>query len=62
MTPAQKAGETNHKRAQRRREEWAAVCEDRRKTVEILRAIRDDENAADADRLEAIRLLKEFTS
>lgn len=58
MTPAEKAAQTNREREKAAR---AAAIRDREQAIAICRKIRDDENAADADRLEAIRLLAEYT-
>lgn len=44
-------------RKARREAEAAARAEDDRKALEICRAIRDDPEASDADRLQAIRLI-----
>ena len=59
MTAGQKAGKTIRERKVREEEQRAAAIRDREQAIAICRRIRDDENAADADRLEAIRLLGE---
>lgn len=61
MTDERKAA-ANAKRAEtykRKREREQAEREERRCTIEILRSIRDNPDAADADRLKAIELLTE---
>ena len=62
MTPAEKAAQTNRERREREKAARAAAIRDREQAIAICRKIRDDENAADADRLEAIRLLVEYTA
>lgn len=57
MTPQEKAAKTNKERRERRETAAAELRRDREQAVAICRKIRDDENAADADRLEAIRML-----
>lgn len=60
MTPQEKAAKTNKERRERREKAAAELRRDREQAVAICRKIRDDENAADADRLEAIRMLNEW--
>ena len=55
---AAKAGATNHARREAERERFRAEIRDRENALEICRKIRDNENASDADRLEAIRLIE----
>lgn len=62
MTPAEKAAQTNRERHEREKAARAAAIRDREQAIAICRKIRDDENAADADRLEAIKLLAEYTA
>ena len=62
MTPAEKAAQTNRERREREKAARAAAIRDREQAIAICRKIRDDENAADADRLEAIKLLAEYTA
>ena len=62
MTPTQKAVRTARANRERRNEKAAELRRDREQAIAVCRKIRDDENAADADRLEAIRLLKEYTA
>ena len=61
VTPAQKAAQTRHDKAEREKAEAAELRRDREQAVAICRKIRDDENATDADRLHAIELLKAYT-
>lgn len=62
MTPAEKAIATKTERKQREQEESAARKNDRVRAVEVCRQIRDDESAANADRLKAIELLYSLTA
>lgn len=61
MTPAQKAAQTARERREHRKCEFTERLRDREQAVAICRKIRDDENAADADRLEAVRILQSLT-
>lgn len=61
-TPGEKASKTARERRERREQALRERVRDSEQAVAVCRAIRDDENAADADRLEAIRILKEFTA
>lgn len=60
MTPGEKASKTARERRERREQALRERVRDSEQAIAVCRAIRDDENAADSDRLEAIRLLKEF--
>lgn len=60
ISRGKKAGATTHERREREKEERAALRNDRAQAIAICRKIRDDESAADADRLCAIMLLKEY--
>jgi hypothetical protein len=62
MTPAQKAAQTARERRAHRNAEAAELRRDREQAIAICRKIRDDDNAADADRLEAIRLLNLYNA
>lgn len=62
MTPAQKAAQTTKERRERRNNETAQLMNDQEQALRICRIIRDDETAAHADRLEAIRILREITA
>ena len=62
MTPGEKASKTARERRERREQALRERVRDAEQAVAVCRAIRDDEDAADADRLKAIQLLKEFTS
>ena len=57
MTPQEKAAQTARERRERRNKDFTERLRDREQAVAICRKIRDDENAADADRLETIRML-----
>ena len=57
MTPQEKAAQTARERRERKKKDFTELLRDREQAVAICRKIRDDENAADADRLEAIRML-----
>lgn len=57
MTPQEKAALTARERRERKKKDFTELLRDREQAVAICRKIRDDENAADADRLEAIRML-----
>lgn len=58
---ALKAGATMRERKEHERERRQAEREDTEKALTVCRAIRDDEDAADTDRLEAIRLIEKIT-
>ena len=62
MTPAEKGAATARARRERRERDFRELVRDQEQAINICRQIRDNENAAAADRLEAIRLLKEFTT
>ena len=62
MTPGEKASRTARERRERRERDFREHVRDTEQALAVCRKIRDDENAADADRLEAIRLLKEYTA
>lgn len=62
MTPTEKATQTRREKAEREREKRAAARRDREQAIVICRAIRDNEDSAAADRLEAIKLLREYTT
>ena len=62
MTPTEKAAQTNRERHEKAVAARAAARRDREQAIAICRKIRDDENATDADRLEAIRLIAEYTA
>ena len=62
MTPGEKASKTARERRERREQALRERVRDSEQAIAVCRAIRDDEDAADADRLKAIQLLKEFTS
>lgn len=61
MTPQQKAGQTLHERKEREKERLRAAREDVERALTLCRSIRDDENAADADRLEAVKIIASIT-
>ena len=58
MTPAQKAAQTAREHREQRKAKASELCRDREQAIAVCRKIRDDENAADADRLEAVRILQ----
>lgn len=58
---AVKAGATLRARKEAERECARAVRADKESALRICREIRDNPDAADADRLEAIRLIAEIT-
>ena len=62
MTPGEKASKTARERRERREQTLRERVRDSEQAIAVCRAIRDDEDAADADRLKAIQLLKEYTS
>ena len=62
MTPAQKAAQTAREHREHRKAKAAELRRDRDQAIAVCRKIRDDENAADADRLEAVRILQSLTS
>ena len=55
---AAKGAETRRQRHAAEMERFRAEIRDRENALEICRGIRDNEFAADADRLEAIRLIE----
>ena len=55
---AAKGAATLRARKEAERERFRAEIRDRENALEICRKIRDNENASDADRLEAIRLIE----
>lgn len=55
---AAKGAETRRQRHAAEMERFRAEIRDRENALEICRKIRDNENASDADRLEAIRLIE----
>ena len=61
MTPQQKAGRTLHERKEREKERLRAAREDVEKALTLCRSIRDDENATDADRLAAVKIIMSIT-
>lgn len=61
MTPQEKAAQTARERRERKDTDAAELRRDREQALAICRKIRDDENAADCDRLHAIELLKAYT-
>ena len=62
MTRGQKAGQTNHERAEREKEAIRQARRDKEQAIQICRTIRDNPEAQDSDRLKAIELLKELTA
>ena len=62
MTPAQKGAQTARERRERRKQECAERLRDSDRAIAVCRSIRDDENAADADRLEAVKILYSLTN
>ncbi len=62
MTPAQKGAQTARERRERRKQEFAERLRDSDRAIAVCRSIRDDENAADADRLEAVKILYSITN
>ena len=59
---AMKAGATIRARKEAERERWRAEIADRKNALAICREIRDNPDASDADRLEAIKLIAEITN
>lgn len=53
----QKAAATRAAHAQARREKWRETANDLPAALAVLRSIRDDPGAADADRIEAIKTI-----
>ena len=56
------AGQTNHARHERKKAEFEAELNDRKRAIEICREIRDKPDSSDADRLKAIELLAQYTA
>lgn len=61
MTPSEKATMTRQERTKREKAERRALLNDVRRGREVLREIRDDDNAMPFDRIEAVRLLHELS-
>lgn len=61
LSPRERAAQKTHERAEAKRAAWRAACEDRRKAVEVLRQIRDDELSSNSERLRAVELLQKYT-
>lgn len=57
-TPAEKAAQTRREHAEAHRAEIRARIRDKDEALRICREIRDDINAADADRLHAIEMIE----
>ncbi len=62
LSPRERAALKTHERAEAKKAAWRAACEDRRKAVEILRQIRDDEMSTNSERIKAIELLSKYTN
>ena len=62
MTPAEKAAQTVRERRKREAENNLALKNDTERAFTICRMIRDNPKAANKDRLDAIRLLREMTN
>lgn len=60
LTSREKAAQKTRQRAQEKRERWQAELDDRKKALEILRQIRDDELSTNSERIKAIELLKHY--
>ena len=54
------AGQTNHARHERKKAEFEAELNDRKRAIEICREIRDNPDSSDADKLRAIVLLARY--
>lgn len=61
MTTQEKAGQTNHEHKEQDRQRFRDQLDDKEKALAVARAIRDNPDAADSDRLEAIRIISTYT-
>lgn len=55
------AGQTNHIRHERKKAEFEAELNDRKRAIEICREIRDNPDSSDADKLRALVILAQYT-
>lgn len=55
------AGQTNHARHERKKAEFEAELNDRKRAIEICREIRDNPDSSDADKLRALVILAQYT-
>ena len=62
MSRGAKAAQTAKERREERNRDFTERLKDRERAISVCRAIRDDENAADRDRLKAIELLTALTA
>ena len=56
------AGQTNHERHERKKAEFEAQLNDRKRAIEICREIRDNPDSSDADKLRALVILAQYTA
>ena len=60
LTPAQKAGRTNHERAERRKEKWKREREEAELMRDQMNAVLNDPDATAADKVRAAEVLTQI--
>lgn len=60
LTPAQKAGRTNHERAEKRKEKWKREREEAELMRDQMNAVLNDPDATAADKVRAAEVLTQI--